>query len=463
MGKTLHPYSRHLRVLNLRNLDDLLRDAKFSGNIASQFFSDGLAKFHHIAAKKRTRATQLDVVKIVEVIGEEVTRNAPFVEELSDMPDPNMVGVVSNALILSKWAPRLGALRSLKLWDGHVLADETVRNLLYAHCPALSTLRIYRCSNDDADSTLANFISGMAENSLVEFQNFNNCHVGAETCLAFNHHGKSLSTLSLVLSAGGVPSLSLLQGCKSLETLALECLVPAPDLKATQNDTYLEIVEWLQNCHSLKDITFKEFQSAPDILLPVLLNKDVSLTRLEITALKEAALYIAQDHHDFHQALGKHLTLQELTLAADADLMARDGIEIVTDSLCSLTSLRDLRLTRISDHFSDQQYQQIAHRLSRLEILSIGGYGISDAVLPELAQLSRLQLLAFGGTTTFTTEGVLNFIEHLGENNANMTLSMLYADPENPIDPQDLEMLRERMLVKVNGRLEYTLLRGEWA
>jgi len=107
----------------------------------------------------------------------------------------------------------------------------------------------------------------------------------------------------------------------------------------------LEIVEWLRSCDHLKIISFKQMLSAPDLLLPVLLNKNVQLDELEINA-KEGALYLVKDHQDFHAALGAQSSLRELTLRADPDPPTRDDIEAIMMALCSLQELRNLNLAR---------------------------------------------------------------------------------------------------------------------
>lgn len=71
-------------------------------------------------------------------------------------------------------------------------------------------------------------------------------------------------------------------------TLTLGSVNPSADLKATQNDVFLEIVEWLKNCRSLVDVSFYNLASAPDLLLPVLLNKDISLQKLQVNAMDGA-------------------------------------------------------------------------------------------------------------------------------------------------------------------------------
>lgn len=210
LGKSTYPYCRHLRYLDLRDLADLLDDDKFRGKIVKQFFAGDLAKFHFVQQTPgRGRATRLDTKKIITAIGDEITQQAPLLEALSEPTNSN---VFSSALL--DWAPRLSHLRSLDFWDGKALADETLRSSLHTHCPNLSSLRIYYSANEDADHHLAAFISGMKDNSLVQFENISNCRVGAETCLALNSHGKSLQSLKLWVADEGIHALSLLEVCQ---------------------------------------------------------------------------------------------------------------------------------------------------------------------------------------------------------------------------------------------------------
>ncbi|EME76846.1 uncharacterized protein MYCFIDRAFT_147409 [Pseudocercospora fijiensis CIRAD86] len=457
-GKTVFPYCRHLRYLDLRNLGQLLEDDKFRGKISKHFFSGELAGFHHVLQTPvgKGRAARLDVRKIIAGIGNVITQNAPLLEALSEPADAN---IFSHALL--EWAPRLPKLRSLDLWDGKALADETLQTLLHAHCPNLSSLRIYLSVNEDADHALATFISGMQENQLRNFENIGSCRIGAETCLALNHHGRSLESLKLCLANEDLPALGLLQGCTALEILALastERNNPV-DLKATQNDAYLEIIDWLAKCSSLKEIGFTDFVSAPDLLLPVLLNKDVTLQKLQINA-NENTMYIVKDHHDFHQALSQQPGLRRLLLRADPDpISSSDDIDTLMNAFCSLKELRELNLIRISDYFSNKHIADIAEKLSNLEDLCIGGYGIDDKVFAKLAELRNLRSLTFNGITSFSVHGILDFIDKLGEGNRGLLLSIDAADPDSAIPQECQDMIRDVIAQKLEGRFDYTLLR----
>lgn len=454
LGKTTYPYCRHLRFLDLRDLGYLLDDDKFRGKVSQHFFEGPLERFH-FTSKGLGRITRLDRVKIISAIGDEITQQAPLLEAISE---PTGFDVLSSALL--NWIPRLEHLQRLDLFDGKAFADERIRNLLHAHCPNLEMLKIYRSSSPDADHALATFISGMPENRLIYFENHSDCGIGTETCLALNTQGKSLKQLKLALTEDGVLALGLLQGCTALRTLAISSDRVSVDLKATQNDVYLEIVEWLNGCHLLKDVSFQNIASAPDLTIPILLNKDVVLEELDINATKEDALYVVKDHHDFHRALSEQPTIHRLHLHADPDPMSRDDIEILMNALCSLKGLRELRLTRISDYFTDEHIILLAKHLPDLEEFTVGGYGISDAALSELGNLKMLKALTFGGVTTFTPDRLMDFIDQLGAGNEGLVLSIDMADPDSAISEEEQELLRELIVAKADGRFEYQLLRG---
>ena len=459
LGKAMYPYCRHMRMLDLRDLNFLLDDDKFRGKISQYFFSGELARFHFVInTPGRKGAGRLDRNKILLAVGNEITQQAPLLEGLSE---PTMLDTLSTALL--DWAPRLSHLRRLELFDGKALADETVRNLLHAHCPNLDRLKIYRSSSIEPDHALAVFISGMPENKLAHFETIGDCGMGAETCLALNGHGKSLTQMKLALTEEGILALGLLQACTALDTLTLTAERTSVDLKATQNDVYLAIVEWLKSCTALKEVGFSNIISAPDLILPVLQNTNVKLEELDINAVKEDSMYVVKDHHDFHHALSQQPSLRRLRLRADPDPVTRDDIEQLMNALCSLKGLRELKLTRISDYFSDEHITLLCQHMPDLEEFYIGGYGVSDNVFPGVAELKSLKQATFSGITTFTSGGITDYIEQLSPGNAGLVLSVDNADPDSAISQEEQDLLRELIQVRVEGRFEYQLLRGTFS
>ncbi|KAK5132812.1 hypothetical protein LTR08_008613 [Meristemomyces frigidus] len=457
LGKTMYPYCRHVRELDLRDLSSLidrLDESKFRSKVAKQFFASHLSRFHFVGASPgKGRAARLDIRKILLAVGDEITQHAPLLERLSE---PTTSDVLMSAL--PTWTPRLGHLRSLEFWDGKLLANETIRNLLHAHCPHLHELQLYTCSNTDSDHHLAAFISGLQAHTLTRFENNNFCGIGLQTCLAINQHGKSLTTLKLGLEEDGMLALALLKDCTALNTLEVTALGQSVDLKATQPEVYVEIVEWLKQCTSLRVIAFDGVISAPDLLLPVLQNKEVKLRSLEISA-KEGSMYVVKDHHDFHRALGEHASLESLHLRADPDPISRDDMDVLMDAFCALQGLRQLNLYRISDYFSDQHIGLLATSLSKLEALYIGGYGISDSVLGSVASLQHIKNVTFAGITTFTLDGLLGFIERLPERSIGLVLAVEAADSESMIGDDGQELIRKALVKKLDGHFEYQPLR----
>lgn len=463
LGKTMYPYCRHLRELDLKDLSfllDRINDSpKYRSKVAKQFFSGHLERFHFTSQarnKSRTvaKAVMLDIKSILLAVGDEITKQSPLIEALSE---PSTSDVLITALPI--WTPRLEHLRELEFWDGKLLADETVRDLLHAHCPNLARLQLYTSTNSDSDHCLAMFIGGLQPNTLVSFENNSSCGISTETMLALNSHGERLSSLKLGLEEDGMLALGLLKDCVALETLHVSSLRPSVDLKATQNDVYADIVEWLKGCNRLKEVTFNDVVSAPDLLLPILNNANVSLKSLTVKA-KEDALYIVKDHHDFHKALKQQKKLESLLLHADADPVSRDDIEVLMDTLTALESLNFLKLVRLSDYFSNEQVNTLAQSLHRLETLYIGGYGISDAVLPPVACMESLKTVTFAGITAFTVDGLLDFVDCLPANHVGFQLSIEAAVPETMLSEEGQDLVKDALATKMDGRFEYMPLRG---
>ncbi|KAF2772849.1 hypothetical protein EJ03DRAFT_171631 [Teratosphaeria nubilosa] len=456
LGKTLYPYARHLRVLDLRDLSLLIErldEGKFKGKVAKQFFAGDLKRFHHVATTGKWRIGRLESKQILMEIGDTMTNSASLIEGISE---PSTIDIMSSKL--ATWIPRLQHLRELELGDAKALGNEIHRNLFHAHCPQLSIIRIFQSTDHEADHSLGLFISGMPPNTLTHFENLSTTHIGPETCLALNSHGKSLASLKVALEEEGILALALLQDCTNLETLHVSALRPSVDLKATQNDTFLEMLDWLGRCNELRDVSFTNVLSAPDLLLPVLQNDNVKLKSLQVDA-KEGSLYVVNDHHDFHRSLAKQTALESLHLRADPDPISRDDLEILIESLERLTNIRELNLYRISDYFSDQHIIRLARCMRLLRILYVGGYGITDAVLPDLAGLKYLKSLTLAGITTFTVEGLLDFVARLESGNRDLQMSVDMADPQSMIPDESQDLIREAIVSKVNGRFEYQLLR----
>jgi len=216
LDKTLYPYCRHLRELDLQDLGgllDRLDETKFK-KVSQQFFAGDLARFHHVMrTTRKSGASRLDLKAILTDVGDLLTQKAPMLEAISE---PASSDVLSTAL--PGWAARLSHLQELSLWNGITLKDEALQNLLRVYCPKLQVLSIFIATGSSAtdsepDRYLGQFIDGMPNDMLTSFENINTSGIGAQTCLALNSHGRSLTTLKLYLDEEGLLALGSLKGC----------------------------------------------------------------------------------------------------------------------------------------------------------------------------------------------------------------------------------------------------------
>ncbi|KAJ9663584.1 hypothetical protein H2201_005545 [Coniosporium apollinis] len=449
LEETLFPYCKYIRVLDLRDLSNLLEDDKFKANIAKNFFSGKLSRFYivlntpssKVATKPVHRAARLDVTSIIDAVGEAITPHSCMLEQISGDVLPTA---------LPRWVTRLPRLRSLELWDGRSLAEENLQELIARHCPNFDAFSLYMWSGEGQDHRFSTFISGLRPQSLQFFQVFRDAHIGVETCLALNDHGRSLKTIKLNLRSEALPNLALLKGCTAVETLHLEDMDGTADLHKTHNDAFLEIVDWLKQCSNLQDFSLTNFVGAADIGTPVLVEYSIRLRKLNLGS------YMVKDNQTFHAALIQQPLLETLSLQGEPDEMTFDDNEILIQSLGQLKELRELELRGVSDYFSNKHIIHLAEQLKKLEDLYVSGYGITDVVWDSLAGLENLRNICINAWTAFTADGLLKFIEKLRPSNQGIVISIYNADPDSLLSEEEQAMVREVLATKVGGRLDYT-------
>ncbi|KAL9007645.1 MAG: hypothetical protein Q9180_009605, partial [Flavoplaca navasiana] len=111
LGKTLFPYTRYIRTLNLEDLEALLEDTKFKNQVSSMFFEGELA-LHKIQTTGPKKNQRLDPGRTSNTLGDIITTSTPVLEELS--------GKIENDALL-RWIPRTPRLRLLSPWYGGTL------------------------------------------------------------------------------------------------------------------------------------------------------------------------------------------------------------------------------------------------------------------------------------------------------------------------------------------------------
>jgi hypothetical protein len=325
---------------------------------------------------------------------------------------------------------------------------------IYEHCPHFNSLMIYTWISENNDHRFAKFLGALRPNSLRQLHTISDIRAGAETFLALNQHGESLEDLRLCISNDSAPFLGLLGGCTSLKYLRIEDYVGQVDLEATQNDVFLDVIAWLRKCTNLQHLVFPRLQSGAAIATPVLLEHDIRLTHLEMDN------YVLKDHKAFHQALvHQQSSLKYLSLIGETDGMFRDDLETLVDSLKQLHELRELKLL-LPEILKDDYLIAIISSLKRLEDLYVSGLELNDVVLDSVASLPNLRSVTLSGISKFTLNSLLDFVSGLGPGNSGIRVTIDMADPDTLLPEESVNVVRDCLVEKTGGILEYMALRG---
>ncbi|KAH8600866.1 hypothetical protein B0O99DRAFT_736883 [Bisporella sp. PMI_857] len=460
---TAYPYCLYICSLDLANLDLLLDDFYFQIGVQDSFFNDDMAQFLEVQdtpKEIKTRAgkiqpRRLEVKKIINLVGESITR---FISDSAERSHATaaleeILGPL-NQVSLPIWTSRLSRLRSMNLYDANVL-NENLAIAINNNCPHFDDLTFFRFGLNDPESGMASFFSTLRANTIKSFNALNAQRVGAETLLSLNNHSYSLKTLKLDgLVTDAVRNLSLLQGCVNLEVLEITGDGSGLDLEETENEVFLEIVDWLGRCTQLRELRFRKFMSALAILNQLCLRENLHLRQLEVRN------YYFPAAREFHQVLSNQKSLDSLVLRAeDADESTRDDIEILLYSISQLTNLKELDLSETSEMFNSSHIKQIAASLPKLEELFIGGYDARDTIWPSFAGLKYLRALNIHALSSFTCNGILNYISQLQPTNQGLGLWVSSQREEYDLTDEEKTKIRESIYKKAGGRFDFLLYR----
>lgn len=454
LDKTYKPYCYYLRILDFRNLSSLFEDIKFSA-ASRNFFAGGLEQFHftkediygrHAKSRSKKRVFQsTDIFPTLNAIGEAVTRQTSLLEELD--------GHFSQRF-LPQWTARSPRLHSLVLWEGNALGNG-VEDAIRENCQSFRSLTIHEWTESDADQTFATFARGLRPNSLEYFEMISFSNIGSLSLTALNQHAKSLTELRLgSLHDGAILALGQLKECTALRILVLEDKVGSLQLEATQNDVFLEIVEWLSACSNLRDLTLKKFYDGPAILAQVLSSPNVSLIKLSLEG------YLVRQHGSaaFHDSLSRQPELQSVWLKGDGEDVLPNDLDVLVDALCRLPKLHELVLKDVSDEFEESHIKRLAQGLPLLEEFWTSGGEVSSDILRCLASLKNLKSLTLYALTKFTAVEINNFISGLNpQTQKGFNLSLMASAVDLSEDEQS--SIREMLKTRLDGRFDFVLWR----
>jgi hypothetical protein len=456
LDKTYKPYCHYLRTLDFRNLSLLFEDIKFSAASRS-FFAGGLEEFHftkediygrHAKSRSKKRIYQsTDIFPTLNAIGEAVTQQTSLLEELD--------GHFSQKF-LPQWTARSPRLHSLVLWEGNALGNG-VEDAIRENCQSFRSLTIHQWLESDADQTFATFVKGLRPNSLEYFEMISFSNIASLSFTALNQHAKSLTELRLAnLHDDAILALGQLNECTALRILVLGDNVGSLQLEATQNDIFLQIVEWLSACSNLRDLTLKKLYDGPAILAQVLSSRNVSLIKLSLEG------YVVRRHGSaaFHTSLSEQPELQSVWLKGDGEDVLSDDLDIMVDALCRLPNLRELVLKDVSDEFDESHIVRLALGLPLLEDFWTSGGDVSGDVLPCLASLKNLKSLTLYALTKFSAQEIVDFVSELDpQTQKGFNLSLMASDVEHDISEEEQGFIREILKTRLDGRFDFVLWR----
>jgi hypothetical protein len=466
LGTTTYPYCLYIRSLDLRNLASLLEDNHFRDSSLDTFFADDMAKFLKAQdapagpVQKKTRGgkqrsyIRLNSATIVDLVGESITS---YVADAATRDQvlvalEDISGDISTTA-LQKWVGRLSRLKTLTLYDGSVL-NEGVAIAINKHCPDFDDLMFCFCLRDKVDPDIASFLSTLRSNSLRSFTAISAQSIGPETFLALNRHSASLKVLKLDdLKADAIKNLSLLQCCEALEILDLQDADGLINLKETENDIFLEVLAWLRRCNQLQELRLKKFLSAPPILTDLCLRNNIQLRKLELIE------YSLVNNQDFHRAMSHQTSLESLILRADPEATFRDDIDTLVSAISQLTGLKELDLCETSDYFRSPEIARIASSLQNLEKFSFTGYDVTDMIWPSIAGLHYLRAFNAHAITSFSFDGLLNYISTLQPTNQGIVLSVMSQKLDCNLSDPEKQAIQDSIAAKVDGKFEFVLFR----
>jgi hypothetical protein len=73
--------------------------------------------------------------------------------------------------------------------------------------------------------------------------------------------------------------------------------------------------------------------------------------------------------------------------------------------------------------------------------------------------LPNLRSLSFHAVTSFTYDGIMDYISTLQPTNAGLQLSIMCADVKSDLAPHEISNIRDELAAKVDGKFDFVLYR----
>lgn len=167
LGRTLFPYCCWVDSFKLGNLHSHLEDLSRNNPIfRAKFFKPPLDRFE-IRTGKRTRGAALNLDAIAIEVANTIIN---FIRATAEQDDKRVTLRSLEAFHfptanIANWVSGLSSLMSLNVRDGSVLTSQ-VAQAIRESCPAMRYIHCYSCQGADVDKSMAEFLEGLAPNTL---------------------------------------------------------------------------------------------------------------------------------------------------------------------------------------------------------------------------------------------------------------------------------------------------------
>lgn len=432
---TFKPYCRYLRILDFRNLKDMLESTQFR-TAKKSFYAKPLAQFNHTQTSGKYEVP--DIVASINHVGETIIPKSHLLEEIS--------GQLSQGF-LTRWVSQTPKLKRMVLWNGSALGSEA-GSTIAKNCEHFAALSVLGWDHKEADDVFAKFLQDLKPDTIQYLQFISFSSIAQKSFTALGRH-RGLKKLKLNnLCTAAMENLSSLKECTQIEVLSLEDNSGTVRLEELNNDVFLDVIAWLSSCKSLRDITIRRLFDGPSILAAVAIAPDVKWTKLCL----EGYTVRNSSSAAFHTALTDQKELEELFLKGNGEDTIPQDLEIMVSAMAQLSKLKKLVLRQVSDEFDMTHISTLALSLPLLEEFSTSGQELSSDILPLLANLRNLRTLTLFALTQFDFESILDFVRLLDEKKQKgFGLFLMAVDQEFALNDEQHTLISESIRTQVGG------------
>lgn len=313
------------------------------------------------------------------------------------------------------------------------------------------------CQGPGVDSRIAGFLTNLEPNTVGSFTVNSRNDLGRESFQALGgHHAQSLKRLGLFsLAREAFESLDQFNPCLEIESFSLEADTTARTLRwdGPLADVYSGVIQWLQRCVRLRSLDFQHVPRGTEIISEVLKSPGIHLETLNVKSDDfTPELYQSLRSQDGLAQLAVRITDEDVLEAGEARQ------EQLVAAICQCRRLRELETNEL---LTIDQFTRITSALPTLEEIDLNGDLIDDSFLVPLLGLPRLKAFTVFGPSSFTFDGILEFLGDLdsgggGRNHEGFQLYLGDQIFEYKFTPDEESLLNHEMRRRFGGKLDIT-------